>query len=183
MEAFPSEAIQPPLWFSLSAFACPFIQRFRPRLPESIPVPEKRRSREPESFCEKMRTEPIADVKGPGALAADDDTETCLSISFRPLFMSELRSIMAKPVAGKARIPIVAVAANVVGEEHKAAPACGMNGHPAKPYDIPGIMDTLNKLPGKPRSAGTPESPRRRAAYAPETKSQTRIPARTRRQR
>ncbi|MCR5135978.1 MAG: response regulator [Oscillospiraceae bacterium] len=46
----------------------------------------------------------------------------------------------------KAGIPIVAVTANAFEEDRKAALETGMNGHLAKPYDIPTIMATLQTL-------------------------------------
>ena len=46
----------------------------------------------------------------------------------------------------KANIPIVAVTANAFEEDRKIAMESGMNGHLAKPYDIPVIMETLEKL-------------------------------------
>ncbi len=41
---------------------------------------------------------------------------------------------------------IVAVTANAFEEDKKVALEAGMNGHLAKPYDIPAIMDTLKRL-------------------------------------
>ena len=45
----------------------------------------------------------------------------------------------------KANIPIVAVTANAFEEDRKIAMESGMNGHLAKPYDIPVIMETLER--------------------------------------
>lgn len=46
----------------------------------------------------------------------------------------------------KAGIPIIAVTANAFEEDRKIALEAGMDGHLAKPYDIPKMMDTLKKL-------------------------------------
>ena len=43
----------------------------------------------------------------------------------------------------KARIPIIAVTANAFEEDRKDAMEAGMDGHLAKPYDIPIMMETL----------------------------------------
>ena len=46
----------------------------------------------------------------------------------------------------KAEIPIIAVTANAFEEDRKLALEAGMNGHLAKPYDIPAMMETLKNL-------------------------------------
>ena len=48
----------------------------------------------------------------------------------------------------KASVPIVAVTANAFEEDRKVAMEAGMNGHLAKPYDVPAIMETLKTLLG-----------------------------------
>ena len=56
------------------------------------------------------------------------------------------RAIRALDDKGKSAIPIVAVTANAFEEDKKMAMDSGMNGHLAKPYDIPQITETLAKL-------------------------------------
>ena len=51
-----------------------------------------------------------------------------------------LVSLMQKQ---KAEIPIIAVTANAFEEDRKLAMEAGMNGHLAKPYDIPKMLETL----------------------------------------
>ena len=50
---------------------------------------------------------------------------------------------------GKAEIPIVAVTANAFEEDKRIALETGMNGHLAKPYDIPEITQTLISILSK----------------------------------
>ena len=49
----------------------------------------------------------------------------------------------------KVNIPIVAVTANAFEEDFQLALKAGMNGHLAKPYDVPAMMKMLDKLIGK----------------------------------
>ena len=55
----------------------------------------------------------------------------------------EIRSL---PDAGLAGIPIIAMTANAFQEDIKKAEEVGMNGHIAKPLDIPGMKATLQKV-------------------------------------
>ncbi len=56
------------------------------------------------------------------------------------------KQIRALEDKDKAGIPIIAVTANAFDEDRQIAMDVGMNGHLAKPYDIPEIMKTLKKL-------------------------------------
>ncbi len=56
------------------------------------------------------------------------------------------RLIRALDDPARANIPIVAVTANAFEEDRKLALEAGMNGHLAKPYDIPRMMETLQQL-------------------------------------
>jgi CheY-like chemotaxis protein len=56
------------------------------------------------------------------------------------------RRIRSMEDTAKATIPIVAVTANVFEEDKKTAQDAGMNGHLAKPYDIPKMLETLTDL-------------------------------------
>ena len=56
------------------------------------------------------------------------------------------RQIRALDDKEKSAIPIVAVTANAFEEDKQNALGVGMNGHLAKPYDVPAIMKTLNEL-------------------------------------
>ena len=48
----------------------------------------------------------------------------------------------------KAQIPIIAVTANAFEEDKNNALGAGMNGHLAKPYQIPNMMKTLSEILG-----------------------------------
>ena len=56
------------------------------------------------------------------------------------------KQIRALDDPAKAGIPILAVTANAFEEDRKTSIAVGMNGHLAKPYDIPAMMDTLAEI-------------------------------------
>ncbi len=56
------------------------------------------------------------------------------------------RQIRALEDRRKASVPIVAVTANAFEEDRSVAMEAGMNGHLAKPYDIPKMMETIGNL-------------------------------------
>ena len=56
------------------------------------------------------------------------------------------RQIRAMDNPKKAQIPIIAVTANAFEEDRQNAFAAGMNGHLAKPYDVPKMMETLGEI-------------------------------------
>lgn len=62
------------------------------------------------------------------------------------------RQIRAMENADIAGIPIVAMTANAFDEDKKAALEAGMNGHLAKPVDVPKLLDLLRDIV-KPDSA------------------------------
>lgn len=58
------------------------------------------------------------------------------------------RQIRALPDAAVTGIPIIAMTANAFDEDKKAALDAGMNGHIAKPVDVPELMGILGELLG-----------------------------------
>ena len=53
------------------------------------------------------------------------------------------RQIRALPREGIRQIPIIAMTANAFEEDRKKAFEAGMNGHVAKPIDVPRLMETI----------------------------------------
>ncbi len=56
------------------------------------------------------------------------------------------RQIRALEDSERASVPIVAMTANAFDEDRQKAMEAGMNGHVAKPIDIPKLMDTLKEI-------------------------------------
>ena len=56
------------------------------------------------------------------------------------------KMIRALPMKEKANIPIIAMTANAYEEDRREALEVGMNGHIAKPIEVPVLIDSLEKL-------------------------------------
>ena len=56
------------------------------------------------------------------------------------------RAIQALPDRRLASLPIIAMTANAFQEDIRRAEEAGMNGHIAKPLDIPAMMSTLGEV-------------------------------------
>ena len=59
------------------------------------------------------------------------------------------QAIRALPDQRRAGVPILAMTANAFQEDIHRAEEAGMNGHIAKPLDIPSMMATLRQATGK----------------------------------
>lgn len=60
--------------------------------------------------------------------------------------LNATRAIRASGVPGAKSIPIIAMTANAFKEDEQAALAAGMNGHIAKPIDVPTLMNVLKNI-------------------------------------
>ena len=56
------------------------------------------------------------------------------------------KAIRSLPNTGLAGIPIIAMTANAFQEDIKKAEDAGMNGHIAKPLDVPSMKATLQQV-------------------------------------
>ena len=63
---------------------------------------------------------------------------------FRSNGFEATRAIRKLPRADAATIPILALSANVSAEDISASRESGMNGHIAKPLDIPQLMERMD---------------------------------------
>ena len=61
------------------------------------------------------------------------------------------REIRASEDKDKASVPIVAVTANAFEEDKRNAIEAGMNGHLAKPYNVPEMLETLSEILNSPQ--------------------------------
>ncbi len=59
------------------------------------------------------------------------------------------QAIRALPDPDLAHIPILAMTANAFSEDVETAKAAGMDGHIAKPLDVPKMMETLAEVLSK----------------------------------
>ena len=75
-------------------------------------------------------------------------TANVWNVSRLIIYYEATRQIRALDDKEKAGIPIIAVTANAFEEDRRIAMDAGMNGHLAKPYDVPEIMKTLKELLG-----------------------------------
>ena len=69
------------------------------------------------------------------------------------------RAIRALSSPGLAEIPIIATTANAFAEDVRAAREAGMDGHIAKPLDVPQMLDVLTRVLGG-RRTGVPRNER-----------------------
>ena len=59
------------------------------------------------------------------------------------------RAIRALPDPLLAGIPIIALSANTFEEDQRMSLESGMNGHLAKPIDIPTLLETIGRILGE----------------------------------
>ena len=56
------------------------------------------------------------------------------------------KAIRKLPDPSLSSIPIIAMTANAFEEDRQMALSCGMNGHIAKPIDVPKLMEVLGEI-------------------------------------
>ena len=60
------------------------------------------------------------------------------------------RAIRALPDKALANIPIVALSANVFDSDIRKSREAGMDGHLAKPIDVPLLLETIDRIMSSP---------------------------------
>ncbi len=97
----------------------------------------------------------MIDIADDGSVAVDlmkkvpDDAYDLILMDIQMSIMNgydAARAIRALDNPIKAAIPIVAMTANAFEEDRQLALEAGMNGHVAKPIDVPKLLETLKDI-------------------------------------
>ncbi len=97
----------------------------------------------------------VIDIADDGSVAVDlmkkvpDDAYDLILMDIQMSIMNgydAARAIRALDNPIKAAIPIVAMTANAFEEDRQLALEAGMNGHVAKPIDVPKLLETLKDI-------------------------------------